>query len=266
MTIFNRQFGPINLQKASVLLSNDDGINAQGLKSLELILRPIVKELIIVAPESEQSATSHSLTLRRPLRINQLSEEHFSVDGTPTDAVLLGVTEISKGRQIDLIISGINRGGNIGEDVTYSGTVAAAMEGTLLGVPSIALSQIYTDNHRVKWSTAEDWAPKILQKVLSIKWPSSVLMNINFPDIESSKVTGVEICVHGHRKINSELQRGRDPRGDEYFWIGMQKYDSDSTPGTDLEATARGAIAITPLSLEMTHTQTLNKMKSIFDE
>ena len=145
----------VDLKKARVLVSNDDGINAPGLKLLEKILASLVRELWVVAPETEQSASSHSLTLRRPLRIRQLSGHRFAIDGTPTDSVLMAINELMTATPPDLVISGINRGGNLGEGVTYSGTVAAAMEGTLLGVPSIAFSQIYDGNHPVKWATAE---------------------------------------------------------------------------------------------------------------
>ena len=136
-----------------------------------------------MAPETEQSATSHSLTLRRPLRIRELSERRFAIDGTPTDCVLMGINEIMKDTPPDLVVSGVNRGGNLGEDVTYSGTVAAAMEGTLLGVPSIAVSQVYTDNHPVKWATAEKWLGKVLKKLTAEFWPKDVLMNVNLPDV-----------------------------------------------------------------------------------
>jgi len=141
----------LNLARARVLVSNDDGINAPGLKLLVGVLTPLVREIWVVAPETEQSATSHSLTLRRPLRVRQVSERRYAIDGTPTDSVLMAIRELMTDTPPDLLISGINRGGNVGEDVTYSGTVAAAMEGTLLGVPSMALSQLCADGHPVKW-------------------------------------------------------------------------------------------------------------------
>ena len=246
----------MNLKKARVLLSNDDGIHAPGLKTLEDAIRPLVGELWVVAPETEQSATSHSLTLRRPLRIRHISDHRYAVDGTPTDAVLLGVNEVMKDGPPDLILSGINRGGNLGEDVTYSGTVAAAMEGALLGIPSIALSQVYEDRHKAK-----TWMPKVLKQLLSAGWPKGIFMNVNFPDRTAAKVTGIEVCRQGRRKIGGELTRGVDPRGDEYFWIGPQRDEQKFLKGSDLAAVNDGAIAVTPLALDLTHSFTLKTLK-----
>jgi len=251
----------MNLKKARVLLSNDDGIHAPGLKTLEDAIRPLVGELWVVAPETEQSATSHSLTLRRPLRIHHISDHRYAVDGTPTDAVLLGVNEVMKDGPPDLILSGINRGGNLGEDVTYSGTVAAAMEGALLGIPSIALSQVYEDRHKVKWATAKTWMPKVLKQLLSAGWPKGIFMNVNFPDRTAAKVTGIEVCRQGRRKIGGELTRGVDPRGDEYFWIGPQRDEQKFLKGSDLAAVNDGAIAVTPLALDLTHSSILKTLK-----
>jgi 5'-nucleotidase len=251
----------MKLKKARVLLSNDDGIHAPGLKTLEDAIRPLVGELWVVAPETEQSATSHSLTLRRPLRIRHISDHRYAVDGTPTDAVLLGVNKVMKDGPPDLILSGINRGGNLGEDVTYSGTVAAAMEGALLGIPSIALSQVYEDRHKVKWATAKTWTPKVLKQLLSAGWPKGIFINVNFPDRTAAKVTGIEVCRQGRRKIGGELTRGVDPRGDEYFWIGPQRDEQKFLKGSDLAAVNDGAIAVTPLALDLTHSSTLKTLK-----
>ena len=204
---------------------------------------------------------SHSLTLRRPLRIRHISDHRYAVDGTPTDAVLLGVNEVMKDGPPDLILSGINRGGNLGEDVTYSGTVAAAMEGALLGIPSIALSQVYEDRHKVKWATAKTWMPKVLKQLLSAGWPKGIFMNVNFPDRTAAKVTGIEVCRQGRRKIGGELTRGVDPRGDEYFWIGPQRDEQKFLKGSDLAAVNDGAIAVTPLALDLTHSSILKTLK-----
>ena len=253
-----------DLKKARVLVSNDDGINAPGLKLLEKILASLVRELWVVAPETEQSASSHSLTLRRPLHIHQLSGHRFAIDGTPTDSVLMAINELMTATPPDLVISGINRGGNLGEDVTYSGTVAAAMEGTLLGVPSIAFSQIYDDNHPVKWATAEKWAGRVLKKLTAEPWPTGVLINVNFPDDTARRVTGIEITRQGRRKIGSDMARGTDPRGEPYYWIGAQRREEPYRRGTDLEAVRRGAVSVTPLTMDLTHGPTLKKMKARF--
>jgi len=254
----------LNLSRARVLVSNDDGVRAPGLKLLESVLAPLVREVWVVAPETEQSATSHSLTLRRPLRIRQLSEYRFAIDGTPTDSVLMGINEIMKETPPDLVVSGVNRGGNLGEDVTYSGTVAAAMEGTLLGVPSVAFSQIYDDSHPVKWATAEKWAGRVLKKLVKEPWPAGVLINVNFPDVTAGRVTGIEVTGQGRRKIGSDMARGTDPRGEPYYWIGAQRREEHYHRGTDLEAIRRGAISVTPLTMDLTHGPTLKKMKARF--
>ena len=254
----------VDLKKAQVLVCNDDGINAPGLKLLEKVLTSLAREVWVAAPETEQSAVSHSLTLRRPLRIRKLSARHFALDGTPTDCVLMGINEIMKSTPPDLVVSGVNRGGNLGEDVTYSGTVAAAMEGTLLGVPSVALSQVYADGHPVKWATAEKWTAKVLKKLTAESWPSGVLINVNFPDVTAGRVTGIEVTRQGRRKIGSELVWGTDPRGEPYYWIGAQRREEKYSPGIDLEAISRGAISITPLTMDLTHGPTCKKLKARF--
>ncbi len=254
----------LNLSKARVLVSNDDGINAPGLKLLEKVLIPLAREVWVVAPETEQSATSHSLTLRRPLRICHVSKHRYAVDGTPTDCVLMGINELMKDSAPDLVISGINRGGNIGEDVTYSGTVAAAMEGTLLGVPSIAFSQVWADGRSVKWATAEKWTPRVLKALCAEAWPAGVLINVNFPDVTAGHVIGIEVTRQGRRKFGSDLVSGVDPRGEPYYWIGAQRREEHYRPGSDLEAIGRGAVSVTPLTMDLTHGPTLKKMRNRF--
>ena len=252
----------IDLAHARAMISNDDGINAPGLKLLESVLVKMVGEVWVVAPETEQSATSHSLTLRRPLRIRQVSNFRYAVDGTPTDSVLMGINELMKHTPPDLVISGINRGANVGEDVTYSGTVAAAMEGTLLGVPSIAFSQVYTDGHPVKWATAKSWLPKVLRMLCAEAWPKGVLINVNFPDMAAGQVSGIEVTCQGRRKIGSDFVSGMDPRGEPYYWIGAQRREEHYHFGSDLEAIGRGAVSVTPLSMDLTHVPTLKKMRN----
>ena len=253
-----------DLSRARVLLSNDDGINAPGLKMLEKVMCELAREVWVIAPETEQSAASHSLTLRQPLRIRKVSERRFAVNGTPTDSVLLGVNQVMKDSPPDLLLSGVNRGGNLGEDVSYSGTVAAALEGTLLGVPAVALSQVTRDLHSAKWSTAAHWIEKVLSGLVGVSFPSNVMMNVNFPDVPAEAVIGVEVTRQGKRKIGTEVTHGVDPRGEPYFWVGPQRSEERSRKGTDLEATIRGAVSITPLSVDMTHPGMLKKLKEIF--
>ena len=258
-------FPPLaDLSAARILVSNDDGINAPGIKMLEKVARSLSKDVWVVAPETEQSATGHSLTLRRPLRIRQVSRRRFAVDGTPTDCVLLGINHIFRNRRPDLILSGINRGANLGDDITYSGTVAAAMESVILGVPAIALSQLFNPDHPVKWATAEHWAPDIIRRVASVGWDRSVLINVNFPDVVHTHVTGVELARQGKRKVGDQLAERLDPRGDPYLWIGAQRTAEEFAPGTDLEAVYRGAISVTPLCIDMTDERALRALGNVF--
>ncbi len=253
-----------DLSDARVLLTNDDGVDAPGLKVLERALKPLVAEVWTIAPETEQSAASHSLTLRRPLRVHKLSARRFAVDGTPTDSVLLGINQVMKENRPDLVVSGINRGGNLGEDVTYSGTVAAAMEGTLMGVPSIALSQVTDGSGEPEWAVSRKWCDQVLRRLADHIWPRNVLINVNFPDVASDMVSGIEVTRQGKRKIGGELVEGTDPRGEPYFWIGNQRVEDKFKPGTDLEAINRGAVSVTPLTLDLTHVPTMKAMKASF--
>lgn len=246
-------FEPItDLKAARILISNDDGIHGPGLEVLERVARSLSDDVWTVVPETEQSGAGHSLTLHHPLRIRQAAERRFAVDGTPTDSVLLAVNHILKDRKPDLVLSGVNRGANLGEDVTYSGTVAAAMEGTLMGIPSIALSQVFASPEPVKWHTAEAHAPEIIAKLIREGWGRNVLMNINFPDVDAEAVSGVEMTCQGKRKIGDDLVERRDPRGRPYIWIGPQRRGEDATAGSDLGAIARGAVSITPLCVDLT--------------
>ena len=255
-------YPPLDLARARVLIANDDGVHAPGIKVLEKVLAPLVKDVWVVAPEAEQSAASHSLTMRRPLYLHQVGRQHFAVNGTPTDCVLLAIHHLMKESPPDLVVSGINRGGNLGEDATYSGTVAAAMEGTLLGFPSIAFSQVYGDGGGIRWSTAERWVPEVLACLALVRWPLGVLMNVNFPAVAGRQVTGVEVTRQGRHKIGGGIVEGRDPRGNAYFWIGGDRAMDRGRPGTDLEAVSRGAVAVTPLYLDMTHEATVQDMKA----
>jgi 5'-nucleotidase len=254
----------LDLAAARVLLANDDGIQAPGLRLLERILRGLVREVWVVAPEHEQSAASHSLTMRRPLYVRKVGRRRYAVDGTPTDCILLAVHQVMKRRPPDLILSGINRGGNLGEDATYSGTVAAAREGTMLGIPSIALSQVYDDGQAVSWETAERWTPEVLRRLAGASWPPAVLINVNFPAVAAGEVSGIEITRHGRRKIGASMVMGHDPRGERYFWIGGGRREDRGREGTDLEAVHRGAISVSPLALELTHEPTVAALKAAF--
>jgi len=253
-----------DLSHARILVSNDDGINAPGIKILERVARSLSKDVWVVAPEHEQSAAGHSLTIRRPLRIRRLSPRRFAVDGTPTDSVLLGVNHIIKGRRPDLVLSGINRGGNLGDDITYSGTVAAAMEAVILGIPAIAFSQHTTPDHPIRWSTAEHWAPEIIRRATAFGWGRNVLINANFPDVVAAQVSGIEVTRQGKRKIGDQLAERLDPRGEPYIWIGAQRTEDRGAAGTDLEAIYRGAVSVTPLCVDLTDHESMRALAPVF--
>jgi 5'-nucleotidase len=245
-----------DMVRMRVLISNDDGIGAPGIERLEHIVAEITDDVWVVAPESDNSGAGHSLTLSQPVRVRQLSERRFAVNGTPTDSVLMGVLELISDRRPDLVLSGINRGGNLGEDITYSGTVAAAMEGTLLGIPSIALSQHSDNVHRTRWSTAERHAPDLLRALVEIGWPANVFLNVNFPNVPADQVKGVSVTRQGRRKPGSKLDRRRDPRGRPYYWIDSARVEEPTLEGSDLSAIYDGRISVTPLHLDLSHHET----------
>lgn len=255
---------PIDLSRARILVSNDDGIDAPGIKVLEEVARSLSDDVWVVAPESEQSAVAHSLTIRRPLRLRQIGERRYTVDGTPTDSVLLGVRQLLDGKRPDLVLSGINRGSNLGDDVTYSGTVAAAMEGAMLGIPSIALSQHITGEGPIKWDTGRHWAPEVIRRLAAHGWPDNVLINVNFPDLPADRVAGIAAASQGKRKLGDELVERIDPRGQPYYWIGGQRLEDPGIAGSDLEAVYNGKVSVTPLGVDFTHRGTLSGFKALF--
>ena len=259
--------GCLTLKNARILISNDDGINSAGIKKLEVIAKTLTNDVWVVAPQTEQSASGHSLTLRSPLRINKLGKNRFSVSGTPTDCVLLALNKIMRGNLPDLVLSGINYGSNLGEDMTYSGTVAAAMEATLSGIPAIALSQELiklSPTNKIDWSPAEAYSAKVIKKVLSVTWPRDVLINVNFPPVPSTQVKGIDITREGRRKLGDEIIESEDPRGVPCFWIGAQKQSSKHSSGTDLAAIDNNLISISPLSINLTHRAMMIKLKEAF--
>jgi 5'-nucleotidase len=245
-----------------VLVTNDDGIHAPGLKVAEAIAASLSDDVWVVAPETDQSGVAHSLSLNDPLRLREISPRHFAVKGTPTDCVIMGVRHILREVRPDLVLSGVNRGQNVAEDVTYSGTVAGAIEGTILGVPSIALSQAYGPGGRtaVKWHCAERHAPGIIRKILAEGIPPGILVNVNFPDCEPEAVVGIGVSAQGQR--NQQLlaiDERTDGRGNPYFWIAFSRGPIEPGTGTDLRALAEHRIAVTPLRLDMTDEPTLTR-------
>jgi 5'-nucleotidase len=252
-----------------ILVTNDDGIHAPGLAVAERIARALTDEVWVVAPETEQSGASHSLTLALPLRLREIDSRRFAVTGTPTDCVMMGIAELMTDARPTLVISGVNRGSNLADDVTYSGTIAGAMEGTALGVPSIALSQAYgmTGGRDVEWSSAEVHGPPLIEKLVGIGWAPDVLMNVNFPDGGASSVCGVEVTVQGKRDLQTAvLDRRIDARGIPYYWIGFKRGRSDPPEGTDLSAIYRKRISVTPLHLNLTEFRESDRLKSLIGD
>ncbi len=262
--------------KMRILLTNDDGIHAPGLQSLERIARQLTDDVWIVAPETEQSGSSHSLTLHEPLRLRELSHHRFAVTGTPTDCVGMAIRYVLKDRQPDLILSGVNRGVNIAEDVTYSGTVAGAMEGTALKIRSMALSQAVNmriidgelprwDYGQAPWGVAETHGARVVRALLDVPWPEGVLWNVNFPDAEPEDVTHFEITRQGQRDVNNLFIDARhDARGRPYFWLGFNRQLSNPPEGTDLRAIYDGRICATPLHMDLTYTALIDEAARLF--
>lgn len=240
-----------------ILLTNDDGIHAPGLKVLETIARRLSDDITIVAPSEEQSGTGHSLTLTRPVRLHQMDEKRFAVTGTPTDSVMMALNEVMKDGPPDLILSGVNRGANLGEDVTYSGTVSAAMEGALAGVRSIALSQVYRKEGMgdyAPWEVAEAWGDRVLGPLMDAPWAPRTLVNVNFPAVAPDAVKGIKVVSQGLRDYGrSRVIKRTDPRGFDYFWFALGHIVHTPAHSTDLEAIDDGYVTVTPLHLDMTY-------------
>ncbi|MDP9056469.1 MAG: 5'/3'-nucleotidase SurE [Pseudomonadota bacterium] len=247
-----------------ILLTNDDGIHAPGLVVLEAIARQLSDDIWICAPAEEQSGAGHSLTLTRPVRLRKHDARRFSVSGTPTDAVTMALRKILP-EPPDLILSGVNRGANLGDDVTYSGTVAAALEGALAGIRSIALSQVYSKEgmaDRVPFATAAHWGAQVLRPLLDVPFAPRTLVNVNFPPVDADRVAGIRVVRQGfHDYARGSLVESVDPRGFPYFWFGL--HGIEHTPGhdTDLEAISDGFISVTPLQLDLTHEASLEAMR-----
>ena len=243
-----------------ILITNDDGINAPGIYALEKIAAKFSDDIWIVAPAEEQSGAGHSLTLTRPLRLRQHAEKRFSVTGTPTDAVTMALKKVME-TPPDLILSGINRGANLGDDVTYSGTVSAALEGALAGIRSIALSQVYSREgagNDVSFDAAEGWGERVLRPLVDTPFAERTLINVNFPATSSQEVKGIRVVRQGfHDYAGGSIVESVDPRGFAYYWVGLHAIEHTSGHDTDLEAVADGFISVTPLQLDLTHHQSL---------
>lgn len=247
-----------------ILITNDDGIHSPGLDALEKIAREISDDIWVVAPETDQSGVAHSLSLNDPLRLRRIGEKKFAVKGTPTDCVILASRHIMKNDVPELLLSGVNRGHNLGEDVTYSGTVAGAMEGALLGIPAIALSQGYPSGTReaVDYSAALTHGAAVIGRVLEAGLPSGGLANVNFPPLPAAQVAGIRATRQGQRaQWQTRIDERRDGRNNPYFWIMIGHESGDPEADTDLKAVAEGYISVTPLKIDMTDVA----LKATFD-
>jgi 5'-nucleotidase len=237
-----------------ILLTNDDGIHAEGLASLERVARTLSDDVWVVAPETDQSGYAHSLSLSEPLRLRKLGEKHFAVRGTPTDCVIMGVRRLLPGRP-DLVLSGINSGSNIADDITYSGTVAGAMEGALLGIQSVALSQAYNveDGQRiVPYETTEALAPALLAKLLAAGLPTDTFLNLNFPSCRPEDVEGTRVTSQGKLAYNLGIEERADGRGFPYYWLRFGRDTTELREGTDLHAVKSNFVSVTPLKFDLT--------------
>lgn len=250
-----------------ILLTNDDGVHAPGLEVLEAIAREFTDDIWICAPDEEQSGMGHALTLTRPVRLRKHGERKFSVTGTPTDSVTMGLRKIVDAEP-DVILSGVNRGANLGDDITYSGTVSAAIEGALAGIRSIALSQVTLrdgDADMDTFDAARGWGAKVLAPLLDTPLPERTLVNVNFPPLRSANVNGIRAVRQGfHDYSRGTVVEGRDPRGFKYFWFGLQAIEHTLDHGTDLEAIDEGYVSVTPLQLDLTHHSSLGALADRF--
>jgi 5'-nucleotidase len=252
-----------------ILLTNDDGYHAPGLAVLDEIARTLSDDIWVVAPAEEQSGAGHSLTLSRPLRVRRHEEKRYSVSGTPTDAVMMALGRLMADSPPDLILSGVNRGANLAEDVTYSGTVSAAMEGAISGVRSIALSQVYAREgmgDTVPFEAAAAWGERVIRALLAVPHRANTLTNVNFPALAPDAVRGIKVARQGFHAVDrTRIVEGTDPRGYRYYWFGLG--DSNAVPpGSDLAAIAEGYITVTPLHFDLTHDASMAELAGALRE
>jgi 5'-nucleotidase len=250
-----------------ILITNDDGVHAHGLKVLEEIAGRLGGEVFVVAPENDQSGVAHSLSLNNPMRLREVGPRRFAVQGTPTDCVIMGVRRLLADAPPDLILSGVNRGQNMAEDVTYSGTIAAAMEGALLGVPSIALSQAYggAGRDKVEWDCAATLGPEVIKRILAAGVPGGTLINVNFPACPAAKATGFAVTRQGRRDSElMQIEERHDGRGIPYYWLKFTRGGFEPEVGSDIEAIAAKKVSITPLILNLTDEATRARYAAVF--
>jgi len=251
-----------------ILVTNDDGADADGIGHLRRIAEEISTDVWVVAPEKNQSGASHSMTLHEPLRVRQTNARTFVLRGTPTDCVIMAVRHFLIDHPPDLVLSGINHGSNLADDVTYSGTVAAAIEGSLLGVRSIAMSQVggSVEEGKIHWETPLTHGPGLIAQLLESDWPKEIVLNVNYPACPPDAVTGIEVTRQGRRdQASLRIDERSDPWGMPYFWFNFERPPSTLVPGTDLAAIDARRISVTPLCLDLTHVETCRQLAWAFD-
>ncbi|MBT0895236.1 5'/3'-nucleotidase SurE [Geobacter hydrogenophilus] len=242
-----------------ILVTNDDGVRAPGIRSLAEALRNI-GDVVVVAPDRERSAVGHALTLHHPLRASEIRPAFFAVDGTPTDCVNLGIHTLL-GSRPDIVVSGVNCGGNMGDDITYSGTVSAAMEATLMGIPALAVSLV-TSGRGDNYAAASTFAARLVRIASERGLPPDTLLNVNVPDLPLEKLGGAVVTIQGKRDYEGKIVTKTDPRGRNYYWIGNGALQFRDLEGTDYYAVKRGLVSITPLHLDLTNYASLTMLKT----
>jgi 5'-nucleotidase len=257
---------PKKLSEARILISNDDGIHSDGIKVLEDIARSLSPNVWVVAPENQQSGVGHSLTMNMPLRVREYDSRHYSVYGTPTDSALLGGSMVMKKSRPHVVFSGINHGQNTADDVTYSGTIAACIEATLMGVPSIAFSQDYDENGgKPDWTIAREYLPRLLKMLEGAEWDKNVLLSVNLPKRKAGVIPEIRIVPQGHYSMEKpEMVSRVDPSGRPYYWLGPPPARDELDQSMDVGSLKAGHITVTPLSLNLTHHPTLKTLKGVF--
>jgi 5'-nucleotidase len=254
-----------SLSTHRVLLVNDDGIQSEGLELLESQIRNFTDDVWVVAPDEEKSGASHSISLTLPMRVRRLGDKRYAVKGTPADCVILAYWELMAGRPPTVILSGINHGENLSEDMTYSGTTGAAMEGAILGVRSIALSQVRITGRVPRFDVARSFGPSILRNLLSCTWEPGIVVNVNFPDVSPQDISGIELTKLGQRRLGTfRPMSGVDGRNLPHYWIKVSYDPGEIKEGTDLAAMRDKAISITPLHLDLTSQKFSAHLQTVF--
>ncbi len=248
------------MDRPRILISNDDGVHARGIKALRKALEEVA-DVTVVAPDRERSGASHSLTMDVPLRTHRISDNIIGVDGTPTDCVLLAL-KLLLPEPPDLVVSGINRGANMGDDVTYSGTIAAAMEATLMGIPAIAVSLCRCESGAYDYGASAEIARDVALMVLERGLPQGTLLNVNVPNIPREEIRGMKIARQGKQVYEEAVVEKQDPRGRTYYWIGGQLTSWEPEPDTDYAAVSQGLVSITPVHLDLTDYRAMDVLRS----